>query len=118
MSQRISKNFVLGEFTVTSTGLTIVPTFRQALNVRKAVKKFFQPLRDAVGLPIIITSGIRTPEVNEIVGGSPNSYHLIGRGFDFNIKGLTPRQTIELIKKLGFKTVELIEYPKHVHVAI
>lgn len=47
-----------------------------------------QQLRDIVG-QITVTSGYRTPEFNERVGGSSNSYHLDGLAadikFDFSI---------------------------------
>jgi len=54
-----------------------------------------QKIRDELG-PMIITSGYRCREHNEIVGGSENSYHLRGWAVDV-IAGDWPRR-IKIIK--------------------
>jgi len=40
-------------------------------------------LREAYGNPLIVASGIRTPERNEQVGGVKNSSHLLGYAVDW-----------------------------------
>lgn len=44
--------------------------------------KKLQKLRDILGFPLIITSGMRSAEHNKKVGGSPNSRHLTGEAID------------------------------------
>jgi uncharacterized protein YcbK (DUF882 family) len=36
---------------------------------------YIQAIRDQLAVPIIITSGYRSPSYNQSIGGSPNSYH-------------------------------------------
>jgi len=49
----------------------------------------FQPLRDALGHPIRVTSGYRHPSINKLVGGSPTSQHVVGEALDLKTSGLT-----------------------------
>ena len=47
-----------------------------------------QFVRDKIGVPIIITSGYRTPEWNKYVGGVKNSYHKKGMAVDTRAVGI------------------------------
>lgn len=42
----------------------------------------FEALRAAVGLPLVVLSGYRTPVHNRMVGGAPDSQHVQGRALD------------------------------------
>lgn len=44
-----------------------------------------QRVRDAWGKPMVITSGARCLCYNTIVGGSPNSQHLLGKAADIHL---------------------------------
>jgi zinc D-Ala-D-Ala carboxypeptidase len=57
-------------------------------------------IRKEAGLPIVITSGYRSPELNKLVGGSKNSQHCEGQAADFSIPGLSIEDTFQLIKRL------------------
>lgn len=48
----------------------------------KELIAFLNPLRDAWGSPIIITSGYRCVELNKKIGGSVTSAHLLGWAVD------------------------------------
>jgi putative chitinase len=39
-------------------------------------------VRKLLGAPILVTSGFRAPAVNAIVGGAPNSAHILGWAAD------------------------------------
>lgn len=79
---RLSKDFILSEFTDTDTGLPNEPGQEEIRNLKLLVQKVLQPARDKFGV-INVTSGYRSPEVNSAVGGSSaTSDHLFGRAAD------------------------------------
>lgn len=54
---------------------TIISHLQQLIN-------FLNPLREAWGSAIKVTSGYRCKRLNDMVGGSKNSSHMIGYGVD------------------------------------
>ena len=62
--------------------------------------------REIAGVPFKITSGYRTKEHNEAVGGVPNSSHLIGVAADIAVSSGSERYTIlNALIKAGFKRI-------------
>lgn len=51
-------------------------------NIAKLVDTVLDPLREAWGKPILVTSGYRCEELNRHVGGAKNSQHLQGQAAD------------------------------------
>ena len=45
-------------------------------NINLLVDNVLDPVRDKFGIPVIITSGYRCPQVNRLVGGVDNSQHM------------------------------------------
>ena len=87
-------------------------------NMLLLIASVLQPIRNAIKKPMIITSGYRSPKLNKIVGGKPNSQHLTGQAVDFTIKGLKPKQIVEFIKNMGIEFDQLInEYDSWVHIS-
>lgn len=77
-----------------------------------------QPIRNLLNKPMIITSGYRNNEVNKLVKGANNSQHKKGQAVDFIIKGMTPSEIIEMIKKSDIEFDQLInEYDRWVHIS-
>jgi uncharacterized protein YcbK (DUF882 family) len=63
-------------------------------------------LRDAVGVPLLITSGFRTPEHNKKVGGVDSSAHELGRAADIAaFSGSHRYAIISAAMKLGFRRI-------------
>ena len=51
-------------------------------NLKALVDNVLDPLREAYGKPVYVTSGYRCPKLNALMGGSPNSQHMRGEAAD------------------------------------
>ena len=77
-----------------------------------------QPIRDKLGLPMVITSGYRNSEVNKLVNGAKNSQHMKGQAVDFTVSSYTPAQLVARIQLSGIEFDQLInEYDSWVHIS-
>lgn len=94
----ITKNFTQTELCKTSTGLKNSPDATALLWLKILAVTILQPLRDAVGKPIIINSGFRCPAVNARVGGAAASAHLYGRAADIRCSQDEGWRFIEIMK--------------------
>ena len=86
----LTPHFKLREFTESATakkhGIDNRPTPEVVENLQRLCTHTLEPLREKLGLPIIITSGFRTKELNEIiVHASRKSQHMEGRAADFHV---------------------------------
>lgn len=83
------KHFTLSEFTRSVTaeryGLENNPNAAQIQNIECLCRLILDPLREAIGHPIYITSGFREPRLNYLVGGSITSAHKDGLAADFRV---------------------------------
>jgi len=83
---KITNNFTLSEFTYSSTAASMhidnEPGTIPIANMKLLCEKILQPLRDAYGKPIIITSGYRSPALNNAISGAQNSQHMFGQAAD------------------------------------
>lgn len=84
----LTPHFKLREFTESATamkhGIDNRPTPEVVENLRRLCTHTLEPLREKLGLPIIITSGFRTKELNDIiVHASRKSQHMVGQAADF-----------------------------------
>ena len=84
-------------------GLDNTPGERERLALLALVEKVLDPLREALGEPIRITSGYRSPELNRLVGGVPTSQHLKGEAADCTAeaKRLFTRNVIFCMSLIG-----------------
>tara|TARA_R110000851_G_C12819136_1_gene539387 strand:- start:38 stop:490 length:453 start_codon:yes stop_codon:yes gene_type:complete len=100
MTEHLGRYFTLREMTRTSTGLGNQPPEHIEANLTRLVREMLDPLREELELPIRITSGYRSPEVNAAVGGSRTSRHMTGLAADFKVRGMTARQLVDRIERL------------------
>lgn len=76
---RLSTNFTLEEF-ASSDGAPM-PDWVEA-NIRLVLAPALQIIRDALGAPLVVASGYRSPSHNQAVGGATKSQHLQGKAAD------------------------------------
>jgi len=70
------------------------------------------PLREAFGKPIVVTSGYRCQKLNRAVGGAARSQHITGEAADIRTlsdRAWENRQLFDLIQKLGLPYDQLID---------
>lgn len=83
-----------------------------------------ETIREAVGSPVIVTSGYRTKAHNKAVGGSPSSDHPNGLAADITVPGYSSRDLANRARSAllasGASWDQIIWYAsdRHVHVGI
>lgn len=117
--------FTLKELTHSDTasqlGLDNTPGVTESDNLIYLVEKLLDPIRERYGAPIIVTSGYRSPAVNEAVGGVAASQHLRGEAADISAGAVTlNKQLFELIRTSGLEFDQLIDEKNYqwVHVSL
>lgn len=123
------KYFVFEQFfrsdVAEACGIDNVPDARRNQLVRGniilLVDNVLDPIREHVGMPVIITSGFRCPALNELVGGKGSSQHLTGQAADFTVLGMMVREYKELAywcaDNLDFDQLIVYSKRKFVHIS-
>jgi len=128
---KLSKNLSLDEVIYSQTALRRdidnTPTEEHIENLKYVAEKIFQPIREHFGVPIYVSSGYRSKDLNEAIGGSPRSFHSHGMALDLDQdgrnKGVSNADVFYFIKD-NLQFTELIwefgtkNNPNWVHVAI
>lgn len=94
---QLTKHFSLAELTRSDTALRLgidnTPTRHHLANLHVLAAKL-EEVRALLGHPIIITSGYRSPALNQAVDGSATSSHREGLAADFHCPGFGPDQAV------------------------
>jgi len=84
----LSENLSFKEATYSATAIKKDipnnPTIEHLKNLKATAEHIFQPIRDFFGVPIKVTSGYRSQELNDLIGGSSTSQHSIGQALDLD----------------------------------
>lgn len=117
---KLSEHFWLWEAEATDTGLPNTLPTEYLPNAKRMAIMFLEPIRELMGdNPININSLYRTEAVNRALpGSSKTSAHLEARACDFKIKGFTPRQIFDAVRKTTLDYDQLILEPSWVHIGI
>ncbi len=136
-NMKLSEHFSLSEFTESATarkhGIDNTPPQEAVDNLKALCQGCLEPLRKALGLPVVITSGYRTKALNSMLAhSSKRSQHMQGCAADFYIssagsivQGSKVQGRRELLIK-AFRLIildesidydQLILYPSFIHVS-
>ena len=109
------KYFTLNELTASTTakrkGIDNTPDATVRANLTALVANILDPLREAYGKPIVVSSGYRSPKLNRAVGGAAKSQHVTGQAADIHTLSDTPadnKKLYDLILKLKLPFDQLI----------
>ncbi len=90
---QISKHLSLAEVSRSETakrkGISNTPSGEHLENFKKLAENIFEPIREHFGVPIHISSGYRSKELNSAIGGSSTSQHCSGEAIDIDMDGST-----------------------------
>lgn len=119
----LSPHFTLAEFVHSQTAARLGLDNDPPLEIVAALKRTAQGL-EAVrtrlgGVPILISSGYRSPEVNARVGGSDRSQHMRGEAADFTAPRFgTPRQIVDALAESDVPYDQcILEFGQWVHIS-
>lgn len=120
---KLSEHFSMQELCFSETasrhGISNVPNRLVTEELKRLCLEALEPLRGALGVPIIVTSGYRSSVVNSLVGGSKNSAHTSGRAADVRAIGFTPLEVCKRVTEIGVPFDQLIhEFGSWCHIAI
>jgi len=83
-------------------GVSNMPTPEHIENFKKLAENIFEPIRKHFGVPIMISSGYRSKELNTAIGGASSSQHLLGQALDIDMdgtkNGVTNKMVFDYIK--------------------
>ena len=111
----MGKYFSIAELTKSSTAIkkkiNNTPTKEIENNLNQLIDNILDPLREAWGQPIIVSSGYRCEALNKAVGGAASSQHKLGQAADIHAKSDSMednKKLFELIKQLKLPFDQLI----------
>jgi hypothetical protein len=98
---QISKHLSLAEVSRSETakrkGINNTPSGEHLANFKLLAENIFEPIREHFGVPINISSGYRSKELNTAIGGSLTSQHCQGEAIDIDMDGSTNGVTNKMV---------------------
>ena len=98
------KYFTLQELCNSATakrkGIDNTPDESVKRNLTLLVENILDPLREAWGEPIIVTSGYRCGRLNKAIGGAKKSQHMTGHAADIRTVSDKPSENRRLFEKI------------------
>ena len=107
----LSPHFTLTELTVTGTGLPNTPGLRETEALRALCVAVLEPFRGLLAVPLAVTSGFRSAEVNARIGGARGSQHMKGEAADVVPLGVDADEAMRAIVDSSIPYDQVIFYP-------
>mgnify|MGYP002514628083 CR=1 FL=1 len=107
-----SINELCSSATAKRKGIDNTPNSAQRAALTALVSNILDPLREAYGKPIVVTSGFRCAKLNRAVGGAARSQHTKGEAADIRSLSDKPadnKRLFDLIVRLGLPYDQLID---------
>ena len=102
LSQHLSLSEVIRSESAKRNGISNMPIPQHIENFKLLAEKVFEPVRVHFGVPIHISSGYRSIELNKCIGGSLTSQHCTGEAIDIDMdgspSGVTNKMVFDYIK--------------------
>jgi hypothetical protein len=100
LSTHLDLSEVIRSDSAKRNGISNMPTKEHIANFMLLAEKIFEPIREHFGVPIRISSGYRSKELNEKIGGSSTSQHSSGEALDIDMDGtsISNKQIFDYIK--------------------
>lgn len=87
ISKHLSLSEVIRSETAKRRGISNTPTAEHLENFKLLADNLFEKIRAHFGVPIHISSGYRSKELNDAIGGSKTSQHSKGQAIDIDMDG-------------------------------
>ena len=100
LSEHLELSEVIRSESAKRNGISNMPTAEHIENFKILAAKVFEPIREHFGVPIRISSGYRSAELNKCVGRSATSQHSSGEAIDIDQDAttITNKQVFEYIR--------------------
>lgn len=118
----LSPHFTYGEMVASQTAarqdIDNTPQEHHVQNFIELCDNILEPIRLFYNRPVLITSGYRSPALNEAVGGSDSSQHMKGEAADFIVQKSDIDETFQAIATTDLPFDQMIwEYGRWIHIS-
>jgi hypothetical protein len=97
LSAHLDLSEVIRSESAKRNGISNMPIALHIENFKLLAEKVFEPIRTHFGVPIHISSGYRSVELNKCIGGSLTSQHCSGEAIDIDMDGSTSGVTNKMV---------------------
>ena len=123
--EMMGKYFTWRELTASQAARTLAisnhPTTAAQHALAALCAEVLDPLREHLGIPVRVTSGFRSAELNEALGGAVQSQHVRGEAVDIKARGYDAPALARVIVTMDLPFDQLIGYHPsrggHIHVS-